>query len=316
MHEKGGLGYDKIAHPISENNITAGSVVAVLVGGTALYFCVILPFLSGSELIKALIYQNTALQRGEAVMFEKSLDSYKKAIGYNSLGTSEAREQLNTGMLNVVFQSTAPDEIKAEFAKYALEQMEKQVNETPNDARYHMFYGTALYNLSKVVPTVSSDQALSEMKRAVELSPNKPSMIIQLVAMLLNDKQYEEAVKYAKFAYELETENRDALSAYITALIYAGDNVLADKLYAELKVNTEKNRLLNNERNILRAYYETNQRAKIAVVLQEMKDLAKWYVEQKRWKDATNQINEILSVEPGWKAQADLLLAQIEEGMK
>jgi O-antigen ligase/tetratricopeptide (TPR) repeat protein len=306
MHEKGGLGHEKIAHPISENNITAGSIVAVIVGSVALYMFVLVPYLTGAALIKALVYQNTGLQRGGDQYFLASLDSYKKVIEYNGVGVAEAREQLVTGATQVVFRSNASDAVKEQFATYAMEQMEEQVKETPNDARYHFFYGGFLFNLAQAIPSLGTEKAFEALHRAQELSPRKQSMLLQLVSMYINSKKYDEALTYAKQAFELQQDNTEARALYAASLIYTGDNDGADELLEPITGTKEA-----LDRNIMRAYAETKQNAKVAAILGQKIELADKMAQEGNKQGAVEQIQEVMSVDPSFKEKGDALIAEI-----
>ncbi len=301
MHEKGGIAHEKISKPFSKSAITTGSIVAILAGSVAVYMFVLAPFISATTLIKALIYQNTGIQRGGDQYFTASLDTYKKVIDSGGVGVVEAREQLNSGAMNIVFQSSASDEVKSQFIAYTFEQMEAQLKETPNDARAYYFYGMFLYNIHNAVPSVSIEDAIAVFERAVELSPRKQSMILPLVGMYINLKQYDKALQTAKTAYELNKENKEALGYYAAALIYTGDNSLADE-----------NKEFDIDKNILRAFYETRQLTKINSILTSKMDLAREYISDKRYDLAVTQIKEVMAIDGARKVEGEKLLAEIK----
>lgn len=313
MHEKGGFAHEKISKPVSENAVTAGSIIAAILGAVVLYYCVLVPYISATSLITALTYQNIGLQRGGDDMVKASLDMYKKTIGYNGVGTAEAREQLASGATAIVYQSSASDALKSEFITYTIEQMEAQLKETPHDARYHFFYGLFLYNMSRVAPGVSLEKAFAEMEVSLEQSPRKQAIMLQIATMHINLKQYDKAREYAQKAYETEPENKDALGVYATTLIYLGDNVLADKILEEMNQNTLRNKMERVDYNLMRAYYDTNQKAKISAILDRKMSLAQDYIDERKYDNAVAQIQEVVSIDPSRQAAGEALIAKIQE---
>jgi tetratricopeptide (TPR) repeat protein len=116
------------------------------------------------------------------------------------------------------------NKIKQDFVDFSFTEMQKQVGETPEDARYQLFTGSLLDNLGQY------QLALPYLQKAVELSPNKLTMLFELSKCLSYLGQKEQALEVAKKAYDLVPGFNDGKTNYIATAIMAGDNNLVKEL--------------------------------------------------------------------------------------
>ncbi len=154
----------------------------------------------------------------------KNLEYFKKVLSNSTLGTPEAREQLISIVPRVVGMEGVDDKIKQEIVDFAFTEMQKQVEETPEDARYQFFTGSFLINLGQY------ELALPYLQKAVDLSPNKLTMLFELSKCLSYLGQKEQALEVAKKAYDLVPEFEEGKINYIATAIMAGDNNLVKEL--------------------------------------------------------------------------------------
>lgn len=179
----------------------------------ALYFLNVKPILANTWLLQAL--KDVSFQ-GQNV--DLVLSDFEKIFGYRTFGTGEAREQLST-YANAVVASGLNPSLKDKAVKLSLSELEKQVKESPDDARGYIFLSAMYSNSGR------NQDALSAARKSLELSPKKQS-ILSLVAdylLALGDSQgAHEAVKYA---YELDTSNgHAAINLAVVALITGRQN--------------------------------------------------------------------------------------------
>jgi len=288
--------------------IAVGSIVGLIVGGMSIYYFAFVPYISSTTLINALKYQNYALNNSSpTVVFTGVLDSFKKVIALNGPGTSEAREQLIQGVSNVANSAILSGDQKIAYINLTNDEMKKQILETPNDARYYLFYGSFLAQLQPMNPNISIDQVLSYLTKAHDLSPQKQGMLFQIGGVYVNNKQYAKALEVLKQAYDLENNNPQAKLLYVVALVYNNNNSLADQVLAPLRGSS-----LITDSNLLKAYLDTNQKGKILVILQEKLALAEQYAKSGRKDEAIVMIKDVMSVNPAFKTQGDALISQIQ----
>ncbi|MBI3632769.1 MAG: O-antigen ligase family protein [Candidatus Vogelbacteria bacterium] len=185
----------------------------VIVGlAFSLYFANVKPILASETLIQALSSQD----------LKQGLDYFKQALSYNTFGTTEAMEQLAQRTVNLRSLSI-DNSLKLDYFNLAKDELLKQIDFSPDDARYRVFL-TSLYSTYG-----ATDAALEQAEKAVALSPNKQSIIFELVSVYLNRKEFDKALDAAKFAYELEPSFVDAQKIYAIAAIYSkkdGDPVI------------------------------------------------------------------------------------------
>jgi O-antigen ligase len=179
-------------------------MVIVLVG-VAIYFVNVPAISANRTLIEA-------LRNAQSGRLNESEDSFKKALSYQSLGGSEAREQLIPFAASVVSAKEVPDEIKNRVVVFTKSEMDKQISLVPDDARYYYLTSTFLNGVGR------PDIALDYSRKALELSPKKQAMYFEVVRSLANVGVLDEALNYAKQAYELEPNYAQAKQVYEAVL--------------------------------------------------------------------------------------------------
>jgi len=136
------------------------------------------------------------------------IESFKSALAYKSAGDSKIREQLLSYTPTVLKAAEVDQMIKQEFVTLTVNEINKQIAIVPNDARYYILMGSLLNNIG------NSEQALTFIKKAVELSPLKQAMRFELIRALYTLGKSQEAMLEAKSAYELEKNYDQARIVY------------------------------------------------------------------------------------------------------
>jgi len=142
--------------------------------------------------------------------FSDGLDTIKLSLSYHSLGDSEIREQLLSYTPSILKTEGVDNNIKQDFLTLTFNELEKQINRVPEDARYYILLGSLLNNIG------ASDKALFYIQKAIELSPRKQAMRFELIKALYTLGRKEEALAEAKSAYELDTRYEQAREIYET----------------------------------------------------------------------------------------------------
>ncbi len=183
-------------------NQVASSVIFVGLA-LSLYFVNIKPIFASQALIGAL--SSPDLKQG--------LNNFKQVLSYSTFGSAEAREQLVQRVVSIR-SSDVPNDVKLDYFNLAKDEMQKQADESPSDARYQVFLATLFTNYGL------QDDALTAAQRALELSPNKQPIMFQLVSVYINRKEYDKAFEVAKQAYDLAPDFNETQKIYAAIAIY------------------------------------------------------------------------------------------------
>ncbi|MDO8483118.1 MAG: O-antigen ligase family protein [bacterium] len=192
--------------------------------------------LASKDLISAL----SANQVGPAL----NLTYFKKALSRRSLGDSEIHEQLVQKTSQAAETAGLDPKIKNDFFNLTRSEMLRQIEQTPDDARYHLFMGSFLSSFG------DSDGAIGYLQKAHELSPKKQTILFSLGSVYLGKGDYEKGAEILKLAFDLEPSFGEARRIYAVALIYAKQGDLAAEVLKPLPVET----VLADQR-VIRAYF-------------------------------------------------------------
>jgi O-antigen ligase/tetratricopeptide (TPR) repeat protein len=219
VHSRVGTPIAKLANAKVDNAIITqfATPVVVVVVGAFIYFAHVPGMQAAADIIKG-FREPDPVER---------LERFKDAIDRDAFAFQEVVEQLAQQTINIVRSPDVPLEVKELYARYTDEQIKNLIAWKPNDARVHVFAGTYYRSINQL------DQAAAEMARARELSPLKQAIIYQQGFIELSRGNSEAAVDYFKTAYELYTDNLEALEFYVGTLLAVGETETAEALIAE-----------------------------------------------------------------------------------
>ncbi len=168
-----------------------------------------------------------------------SAQFFADALSYNqTLANQETREQLLTCASGAVLGAGSSEETKQAFYTLSLQEVKKQIDATPLDARIYAISGTYFNNLA------DWQSSTAVLEKANELSPNKQTIIFELAANYMNTNKPKEALALLKKAYESATDNTTAKQAYAAALLLNGDEAKAKELFGSEDFATDP-RIIN-----------------------------------------------------------------------
>ena len=147
----------------------------------------------------------------------EKLEAFEKALSRDSFAHQEITEQLSQQAMSVWRNPQIPQDIKNQYKEATDVQLEKLVSEKPGDARVHVFVGTYYRSVGE------PDKAEEQMALARQFSPKKQSIIIQQGFVALGKGENEKAFNFFKEAYELDTDNLEALEYFAAAHFYTGN---------------------------------------------------------------------------------------------
>lgn len=209
-------------------------VIAALVG--TVYFVNVPLYKSSSDLIKALQSAYNSNTGQFATLYStplKNLEFYKNALDLGTAGNPEIRTQLSQSSINILRANNVPDDMKIAFHNYAVLEIEKQIEESPLNARYPFVLGSYYAQIGDF------GSAIKYFEKAFELSPKKQIISSALAISYAKSGDVEHGLSLAKDVYDMEKRSREAWFAYITIADLAGRNDIVDVLMSEAIENRE-----------------------------------------------------------------------------
>jgi tetratricopeptide (TPR) repeat protein len=290
---------------LAPNAIYAFIPAIVIAFGFVFYVVNVPAFKANTQLIVALQQQPGGPSQNLSMM--------KQVIGYDSYGNPEVREQLTQLTMQLVGNAQVSNDDKQHFVKYTADQLEEQINKTPGDTRYLLFYGIYLSQLG-------GPNAQMYLEKALETSPQKQSIYFEIVSNYLRLQKYDEALASAKKAYNLAPEYSEAVRIYALTAIYDNQAELSAKLLGELP---ENDRVLDDR--FIRAYMTTKHFDRVLALLQDKIaadpnnfqshiDVAQVYLQMGYKDQAIKEIQTAEILNTSIKAQADAFIEQIKSG--
>jgi len=207
-------------------------------------------------------------------------DLLQKAVVYNSFGTAEIRERLPSIAVEIAKAEQVDESLRQDFVLFTKEELEKQVNLTPNDARYQLIFANFLMQFGVF------DEAIKHFEKAIELSPTKQGLYAQLAQVYGLTKDYDKMFELTKRGYEIYKENDQAWESYVLATKISGKNQLYNDLLNQVLEEGRYNRVIL----FVRKQMETNPDFPDLKFI-----LAIAYADSGRTTEAINIINDLRS---------------------
>jgi O-antigen ligase/tetratricopeptide (TPR) repeat protein len=145
----------------------------------------------------------------------KRLENFKRAIENESFAHQEITEQLAQQTMGIVRNQQVAEDVRAAYAAYTEEQLNRLVSDKPTDARVRVFTG------SYYRATGNLKRAAEELALARQYSPRKQAIIEQQGLVALSEGKNAEAEAFFKEAFLLDTRNLEAREYYAASLFYA-----------------------------------------------------------------------------------------------
>jgi O-antigen ligase len=134
-----------------------------------------------------------------------NIELFKKIIARDTFATAEAREEiLNTGMIILKLENDNQEtqeyfnSLKTQYLLYAYNEINKQIDETPNDSRYPFIFSELLAKSGQL------EMAEKYAAMAIKLSPTKQIIRTPLIRIYTATGQSDKALELAKETYELD----------------------------------------------------------------------------------------------------------------
>ncbi len=216
--------------------IVAPIAIIILVG--VVYFFNVRPMQANTKLISGLMACGGS---------NPDITLFKKALSVNTyVANQEIREQLMNCSGRVIASQQVAMPTKEAFFAEVMSDLNTQITLTPKDARIYVLFGTFLNSLGQYT------QSKPILEKAYELTPRKQTVAFELGTAYLNTGETEKALALLKEAYDFAPEYFQAKNAYVIAMVIAGRE-------------TEARKIFDNDKNI----FETAQMAQVYMSLKQ-----------------------------------------------
>lgn len=245
---------------------------------------------------------------------DQNLQYFRKAVGYDSVGNQEVREQFVQAGISVIRTEALPDDFKRTFVGESFAAMQELMAEAPQNARFPLFIGIVLDQAA------AYDEAQKYLENARALSPKKQAILFELGLNAFARNKPDEALAVFKEAYDEAPEYLEAGAFYAAALVRAEKDAEADAFIASIM---EKGWAADPR--IVSAYVGRNQYGKVVEVLTAHTalypdDIEARFVLASAYYAAKNPTRAIQVLEavkkdyPAAASQADDIIKEIQGG--
>jgi O-antigen ligase/tetratricopeptide (TPR) repeat protein len=286
--------------PIAEALVLVFTIIII-------YFVIYAPWKQNKDLL-AVLQLNNEGKIG-------NIEDYSKPLTNYSMGFSESLEHISQIAIDFASNQKVTPELKQNLFDAVDKAFVRQMQMTPTDARYRLFYGMFLSRYGLL------DRAIEQMKEAQKFSPKKQQIAFELVNNLLQSNEFAEAVQVAKAAYEEDTSDSEAKFTYALALVNSGEKTISSQLFKDIP---QSEIIFNDQYFFLLLYLKQyNQIIEIAKkrieldpknVVQHYINLAAVYLKAGRRQDAVQTLQTIGRLQPSFRTQADYYIKEIEAG--
>jgi len=174
---------------------------------------------------------------------------FDTALSRGSFGNQEIREQFTQRGISVINQQEIPVETKEKFRTRIEEEIMKQIEEKPGDARIHVFASTFYRSTGEL------EKAKEQLDIARSLSPQKQVIMFEQAFNEIALGNTDTALELFKTAYDLGPNLKDVRNNYAIGAVFAKDYELLD----EILETEEQKRLFALNQNALNAMYRAGE---------------------------------------------------------
>lgn len=313
------LGYVAVRHTsnkqeiniptLSGGSLSAAAGVVVVLLAVAFWTANVPGMARASGLINALSAQEAGISQ--------NFESFKKVLEGGGIGRQEAYEQLVQFALQLrrpELESLTTPEIRNEIVVFTQNAFLEEIERNPEDARLRVFYGGFLRQIGDIAG------AKVQLTKALELSPEKQTIMFELGLVATAENNAQEAVQWFQTAFELEPEFDRARILFASILIRVGGGELADQVLIE-RYGT----VTPPDEVILQAYFDVGDFANAIAVAEErlneaptdinrFTQLAGVYLEAGERQKAIETLRAAIQFNPDFAVQGEQFISQIESG--
>lgn len=178
---------------------------------------------------------------------DAGLSRYVRAYSLDTFGNGEIAREIMQAAPRAQSFDWLDQDTKRKFIELGYLVGQDQVEKHPKDSKQYFLFGQFLVN------TGNFKDGENFLRKAVEMSPTKPSITGPLISTYLLQDKYDEALELSGYAYQLETGNDTAWQLYANSLFVSGNRENFDQLISEAIEEEEVERIEDLYRSLLRS---------------------------------------------------------------
>ncbi|MFW5887280.1 MAG: O-antigen ligase family protein, partial [Bacteriovoracia bacterium] len=142
-----------------------------------------------------------------------NIETFKTALNRGSFANPEIRERILLTTNEISRIENLSQEMRQDYLEFAINEMENQIEEFPNNSRYRYLFGIFFAQIGQF------ELAEKYLLEAIELSPTKQAIRTPLMKVYAMSDQPEKAIALARETYELDKDKKDLWREYVNLVI-------------------------------------------------------------------------------------------------
>ncbi len=209
------------------------------------------PLLANTISVKGLSYAQND-------MYREAIVEFKKSLSYQTNQAPEIRCNL-VKIAERAYQSNQFNQREnEENFDYAINEIEKNLKESPLNVRYRLFAMT-LYNSAAKLDSSYYDKVIEIGNRAIELSPTRPQIYFSMGQAKILQRKYQDGIDYFKKAIKLNPIVIESHWNLAVAYIITGQDELAEEEFIKMEKIGFDYYSIENLQRLSNVYRQTGQ---------------------------------------------------------
>ncbi len=290
---------NKETRPVLESIV----VILLLV---CLYFFSYAPWSRNASLLKILAADNS----GKVL----PISDYVKILNSRGMGFPEIVEHMSRVVMNVSSNQNVDVSTKQNLFSAMDSAFKRQLEDTPNDIRYLIFYSGFLSRFGM------NELSLEQLVKAKNISPKKQDIYFEIINTLFSLNRKQEALVYAEDAYKINPSNKRAVLVYAYVLEQNGQSEYAKSLInkipeSELIFDDIYMNILATKNDWESVIYVAKKRMELEPnVFRHNITLTAAYLQSNQRDKAIGLLESMIIKDPSFKQQGEYYISEIKAG--
>ncbi len=242
-----------------------------------------------------------------------ALSYYERALQERTFARQEVREQLQLTAIGIIRQPGIPLDLKNRFATLAAEEMAREIDAQPGDARLSAFQAAFLSAAGQ------HRGAAIFYDKALQLSPGKQALLLDASAAYIAAGEVQKGFEMAEAVYRSKPDDLDMQRRYVIAAASAGKDDVIAEIYGRWPKEYRA------DYRVLEAYHTAGRYEKAAEIGEMITYywpenaeyhlfLAAPYAALGRREEAKIEIRKAIELSPARRTRGEQLIRDIDQG--